>query len=132
MTHLYQMQKIKELLKGHSILHSLSITSTFKSLKSSLNEAALLGELSTVTKFVCTAFRSVASETAESTVCPKVLWQPIVITALKVCCTPRANRLSGHTLPHINTKRLLGHVCSGVIFEGLLSSCAVKLFLQTV
>lgn len=45
--YLYQMQKIKELLKGHTILHSLSIVSTSKSLKSTFNEAALLAELGT-------------------------------------------------------------------------------------
>lgn len=96
MTHifyLYQMQKIKEVLKGHSILHSLSIVSTSKSLKSIFNEAALLAELSTVIKFVCTAFRSVVSETAETMVYPQVFWQAIVIRALKVCCTSTADCL---------------------------------------
>lgn len=39
--YLYQMQKIKELLKGHSILRSLSMMSTFKSLKPTFNEVAL-------------------------------------------------------------------------------------------
>lgn len=124
--HLYQMQKIKELLKAHSIFPFLSIVSTFKPLKTTFNEVALLAELSTVTKFVCTSFRSVVSETAETT------WQPILIRAFQVCCSSPANRLSGHTLPHTNTETVLGHVCSGVIFEGLLSLCAVKLFLQTV
>lgn len=100
----------------HSLLleHCLYI----KISEATFNEAALLAELSAVIKFVCTAFRSVVSETAETTVWPEVLWQPIVIRALKVCCTSTANRLSGHTPCHTLTPR----ECLGM--------CALGLFLR--
>ena len=130
MTHLfhhYQMRKIKELLKAHSILHSLGIVSTFKLLKSTFKELAPPPEISTGVKFICAALRSVILEAAGTAVCPKVRWQPSHIRVSQACCTS-----PGNTLPHTNTERVLGHICSGVMFEGLLSLWAVKLFLQTV
>lgn len=52
---------------------------------------------------------------------PKVHWQSSHVRASQVCCTSPANSLSGHTLPHMNTLRMLG-----------LSLRAVKLVLWMV
>lgn len=56
--HHYQMQKTKELLKGHSVLQSLGIMSTFSPLKFVFKELALPAEVNNGVKLVCTALRS--------------------------------------------------------------------------